>query len=238
MVVFAWLMASQADQSTKADKSTANPQGQLAAPLPNNTCTCTDKDTSKNQTPHWYASPEWWLVIVAIPTLVLIWYQARETARAARAAQMSAEVADKSTDVAQKSLVLLNRAYLAVIEWSIPGPIHEQNEELEIRFCIINPSATAARIEGINILKPEEQWLPMGRMLTPGEKAPFAIKAKNVRSEEKVLVAGRILYTDIFHKLRTRKFAQLCWCRPGYPVFAAPDIVGLNDEEAWDKDDT
>ena len=39
----------------------------------------------------WYARPEWWLVIVAIPTLPLIWYQVRVTARSAKAAQDSAE---------------------------------------------------------------------------------------------------------------------------------------------------
>jgi len=156
----------------------------------------------------------------------------------AEAAKDSADAAKASADIAEKSLILLNRSYLAVTDWSIPAPIHGQNETLEIRFSVFNPSSTAARIEAIEISKPRESTLPVGYMLTPGEKKPFAHVVENVKSEEKVLLAGRIIYTDIFHKLRHRKFAQLCWCRPGYPVFAAPDIAGLNDEEEWDKNDS
>jgi hypothetical protein len=46
-----------------------------------------------NRTPHWYASPEWWLLSVGILTCFVIGWQSVETRRAANAAQVSAEAA-------------------------------------------------------------------------------------------------------------------------------------------------
>jgi hypothetical protein len=83
---FAWFVPCRTDQCAST-YAAADPQGQLAAPLPNNPCACADKSSDPNETTHWYTSPEWWLVIVAAPTLVLVWYQSRETARSARAAE-------------------------------------------------------------------------------------------------------------------------------------------------------
>lgn len=84
---FAWLVPCKTDQCASIYTAAAYPQGQLAAPPPNNPCACANKSGGSNETPHWYTFPEWWLVIVAIPTLVLVWYQSRETARSAKAAE-------------------------------------------------------------------------------------------------------------------------------------------------------
>lgn len=45
------------------------------------------KNSSTNESPHWYASPEWILAIIGILTLFGIWYQAYETKEAAKAAK-------------------------------------------------------------------------------------------------------------------------------------------------------
>jgi hypothetical protein len=42
-------------------------------------------------TPPWYQSAEWWLVIAAIPTLIFVGWQARETARSAETANRNIE---------------------------------------------------------------------------------------------------------------------------------------------------
>jgi hypothetical protein len=58
------------------DKDTAGPNAQPAEP----------------QSPHWYASPEWWLCILGVPTLIFIGWQAKATADSAKVMQRSIEV--------------------------------------------------------------------------------------------------------------------------------------------------
>jgi len=89
--ILAGNLPGQAKQSTKANKTSPNPQGQPSATFIDNTRPNARTDGSQKNHPHWYASPEWWLVIVAVPTLILIWYQARETARAAKVTKIAAE---------------------------------------------------------------------------------------------------------------------------------------------------
>jgi hypothetical protein len=128
-------------------------------------------------------------IIVAICTLLTMREQTSAMKDAVKAAEESAKAAKTSADVAEKGLVLLNRAYLAVSDWSIPGPIHEGNEKLEIRFCVVNPSETAARVEAIEFTLQHRQYTQLvGSMLTPKEKRPFAVQAENVRSGDVVLV--------------------------------------------------
>lgn len=137
---------------------------------------------------------------------------------------------------APKEVILLNRAYLAVETWMIPGPILGQNERIEIQFSVRNPSNTAARIEKIEYtLQGKKSTELIGHMLTPGEKRWFRLLARDVKSKEVLRVEGRITYTDIFHKERHRKFAKTCVLRLGHPYCVDTEGVGLNDEEEWDK---
>ncbi|MGC1160370.1 MAG: hypothetical protein WA891_21440 [Acidobacteriaceae bacterium] len=48
-----------------------------------------NEKASNDQPPHWYTSPEWWLCILGVPTLVFIGAQAKETRKAAEAARDS-----------------------------------------------------------------------------------------------------------------------------------------------------
>ena len=63
---------------------------------------------------HWYASPEWWLCILGVPTLLFIGRQTKATARAARAAEASVNLGE---DTAKRQL----RAYLAVTSGRKPS---------------------------------------------------------------------------------------------------------------------
>ncbi len=69
-------------------------------------------------------APEWALVIVGAVTLLLIYYQARETARAARATEKSAQAALASAAAARRSadaIINSERAWVMVyVEWT-PG---------------------------------------------------------------------------------------------------------------------
>src|SRR5436309_722015 len=73
---------------------------QQPAPAPvtavnNNTC-APNTGSAQNGSPKWYASPEWWLVILGFPTLFFLGWQANETRRAANAARISAEAIERS----------------------------------------------------------------------------------------------------------------------------------------------
>jgi hypothetical protein len=49
--------------------------------------------------PHWYYNPEWWLAIVALPSIGLLWGQWKATANAANAASESASAAKDSAKI-------------------------------------------------------------------------------------------------------------------------------------------
>ena len=66
-----------------------------------------NETATKREPPHWYASPEWWLFILGVPSLFVIAWQARATAAAARATE---ELVESGRDTARRQL----RAYLAV----------------------------------------------------------------------------------------------------------------------------
>jgi hypothetical protein len=55
---------------------------QVSEPSPN-------KKTADAEPPYWYASPEWWLCILGVPTLFFIGLQAKETRKAAEATRDS-----------------------------------------------------------------------------------------------------------------------------------------------------
>lgn len=52
-----------------------------------------DAKAADPQSPHWYASAEWWLFILGVPTLAVLGWQANESRRAANAARDAAIVA-------------------------------------------------------------------------------------------------------------------------------------------------
>lgn len=51
----------------------------------------TKQNCAKNKTPHWYASPEWILAIVAVITLLIVGYQSVQMRKAAEAALLNAK---------------------------------------------------------------------------------------------------------------------------------------------------
>src|SRR6202795_1394646 len=111
LCVTALLLSSQTEHGAETDKNSSDPKGCLTIALVNNSCGDSHTDSAKNNSPHWYATPEWWLVIVAVPSIILIWYQARETARAARATQRSVELQE-----------VLNRQWIVVEKWTARAP--------------------------------------------------------------------------------------------------------------------
>lgn len=142
----------------------------------------------------------------------------------------------------RKEVVLLNRAYLTVGNWTF-GCLDEN--KIAASFRIYNPSHTAARIETIEFKCGETtSKSTCGRLLTPREGyfVPLVVEEIVPIQVKTYLISGRITYTDIFRRERHRRFAQ--YCTYSHPAgqgamasFSDAEGVGWNDEEEWDKQD-
>ena len=85
--IFALSLSSRSDQHTPADKQASKTQGQTTIFVNNE-----DAGAEKNKPPRWYASPEWWVVVLAGLTLSVLWYQAKQMAKATEAMERSSAV--------------------------------------------------------------------------------------------------------------------------------------------------
>lgn len=77
------------------------------------TCSCEQSPTkaanySENHPPRWYASPEWWLCILALPSLYILWCQMDANQKSSVAASDNA-IAAKTSAIAQ---IASQRAWL------------------------------------------------------------------------------------------------------------------------------
>jgi len=109
----------------------------------------------ENPIPHWYVSPEWWLVILGFPTLFFIGYQAKKSAEAATAAKDSAA-----------ALVNSERAWLSV-EIKTPNPPYSPHI-IWIDTPITNYGKTPARVKQILVTKKFVPF-PENSLGRPGE---------------------------------------------------------------------
>lgn len=66
------------------------------------------------ESPHWYASPEWLLVIVGIATCVVIGWQSIATSQAARAAEDSAKAARDAIEANTQQFAAENRPWVFI----------------------------------------------------------------------------------------------------------------------------
>jgi hypothetical protein len=79
--------------STASDERGSNTQGLPLFTSGNNETADEHKKSTQAKSPHWYETPEWWLVIAAIPTLIFVGWQARATSVSAAAAKEAAKAA-------------------------------------------------------------------------------------------------------------------------------------------------
>jgi hypothetical protein len=125
------------DQLSDLPKTNNENQGAPAASFVHNETSSPDKETSKAEPPHWYASPEWWLCILGVPTLIIIGWQANETRKAAGAALLNAQ-----------SVLDSERAWLTaeVLNFEQPQP---KSNMIWIEVAINNRGKTPARVHSI-----------------------------------------------------------------------------------------
>jgi hypothetical protein len=106
----------------------------------------------------WYTTPEWWIAIFAIPTLLAIIYQAREMARATKEMRASTKEVKRQADIlerqtaateaAAKAALLNARAVIAAERpWIVVNPQKTTSDKFV--FHVVNKGRTPARIESV-----------------------------------------------------------------------------------------
>jgi hypothetical protein len=178
--------------------------GSPSATVINNQTCSPNKESGDTQPPHWYASPEWWLCILGLPTLIFIGWQAKATADAAKATQESA----RATAEQSENMMARERAKLSVIfppnDPTEQGMVIEdvdgaQSVPLNLFIDIINDGETKAfnvtasgyiRMEHIEV---GQVWPSHGERL----KIPKVIRRANAKKPVRLSLSQYEFMTDI-----------------------------------------
>ncbi len=133
--------------ATKNERDTAN-NTCSAFTLEDNSKAETKTDTPNARSPRWYASSEWWLVIIAALTGLAIAYQAREMTRATDVMQGQMVEMQKSRELENKTLVLQYRPKIIVRNAKALQFSFELGEpgECKMRFVMVNTGGSPAHI--------------------------------------------------------------------------------------------
>lgn len=160
--------------------------------------------TAKGGYLHWYASSEWWLVIIAFLTGAAIAYQAREMT--------------KATKVMEKQISIPYRAYLVIGEIT-------HSSRVEAQFPIENIGQVAARITSIEIeiivrgtQTGQENYRrtitkAVDQLIVHGKANSFTLLVnlpKEIRDGETFVFSGTIKYRTGFDSTDTLKFVRIC----------------------------
>jgi hypothetical protein len=182
---------------------------------------------AKDGSPHWYTSPEWWLCILGVPTLVFIGLQAKATANATKATEDSAAATLESVRLQQ---ALLRQWVETSDEWEIghtPYKLIGVTEATVIlEFAITNPtnwplnlvkittctgSTGRGRQERPNYeLRPSEVYpMRLECLITGDELGRYRDSSLDVE------VTILVLFRDVLGKRRFQPFYLTCKdCKP------------------------
>ncbi len=197
-----------------------------AAPLPvpyqiNNQWVYTEAQAAGNQSPHWYESPEWVLVIVGCVTFIVIGWQSFETRRSADAAQKATIAAKDGADAA-----LLNARALITSErpWFVAN-VECDDKDLGLwKVRIVNKGRTPGHL---NVMfseytfidipdnlpippkyesfcyAPDTRFFATGESFTDRERIrgfnpDFFIENERKNQTDILVIYGRVTYSDTF----------------------------------------
>jgi hypothetical protein len=187
----------------------------------------------------WYGNPEWWLFIAAIPTFFLVWYQARETARAARATEDNVKL--------QK---------VAMEQWiEVDDPEAQKHilatateSEFPIEFTLRNPTKFPLTLMSVKVWVDRQHtqtvWF-RSLLLSPDEGIPVVVKwhiegvkLANYRSNHLHFeLGGLICFVDAFKQDRQQRFGFTCHCWPSsrgefaLSAFTPPDEEEVKNQQ-------
>lgn len=185
--------------------------------------------TADRETPHWYESPEWVLVIVGIVTAFVIGWQSYETRRAAESSAESGQ-----------AFISAERAWVLVETGTIPDdfqPDPNRVQVFQIWPVVINRGRTAGRVTGGLIKRieiPTDATLPPEPDYTGDMGEINFVLAPNVhvqpmhismdagdfirlrQGQGKLYIYGFITYSDIGEQTRETRFCFVYFVPSGF----------------------
>jgi hypothetical protein len=228
------IAAQPNNSSPKAEnKSIANAK---SSPVFNdNQESATNAEKASDDPPNWCAAlkrPEWWLVIIAAFTGMVIAWQAMEMAKATKAMEASTEATEKSVTLLDKQSILMinaQRAWIMVdIEWQQGAHIHEssvdgvENTGISVIFLCRNEGQSFGQIteqgyvlkivdlplpkepdfSNIEILRYSTEHIAAN---TPGEPYHIGDICNGRRQLNNMMVLyGRVKYRSVYGEHETR----------------------------------
>jgi len=171
------------------------------------------------------------LVLIGAGTLVAIWYQARETARAADAALGSIKLQETAM-----------RQWVDLLNWSLDYHIDPDTEKksLNIQVYVKNPTKIPLTLIGFRMSLDKQEFDGAHKnTLAPNASIPILITisldAEQVRKYLEpglmFLVDGLILYEDALHKFIAQSFSGYLWCHKTGATFNPKMALGIPRQE-------
>jgi hypothetical protein len=202
----------EAYPSATAKEYAVNAQGQSSFSPSNDNASNDHAEGAQNDRPHWYETAEWWLVIAAIPTLIFVGWQSRETARSAKASNRNVEaVMDE------------RRARIEIIAGNVAL---NTNNPIGIGVSLKNGGPTMAFIKGgrVRLLRTDQEITPdyavgvdipftgtvSGGIQTPTQMAVFLEPTQTLTVNDVVEINGQqrfihfygfVRYQDIYKRI-------------------------------------
>lgn len=243
------LVAGEPNQSSQKANKQANPVGPPTPPtvVNNNYESPAESAKANDNSPHWYTPlerSEWWLVVAAFLTLAVIWYQAKEMARATNEMRESTKTVKQQVDIlerqtkateeaaraTQRSVELqeaLNQQWLEVSGWRREGfGSRETNPpSFTIAVDVTNPTTAKLTVKSISIRIVGEPVMDyeVGNVLAPGGEPikvtySYSVKPEWLASYNKyalpLVVDGSIVFIDCFEKEQIQEFRRACFLGP------------------------
>ena len=104
LITLAFGLSSEPNMRAKVAENKGDQHGGASAiTLINDNVSSPDTNHAQDRLPRWYASPEWWLVILGFPTLAFIGWQALQTKHAAEQTAIAARATERSAAATENS---------------------------------------------------------------------------------------------------------------------------------------
>lgn len=184
----------------------------------------TAETTTKNEPPHWYKSPEWWLVILGFPTLAVLMWQAivmNAATKAARDSANAALVSAKAFTDAERAWIITEIAWQAgphILEGDGTegkstgvfvtytchnlGKSFAQVTEKGYVFKIVNSLSPEPDFSEMDVFHYAAEYVKSGESTVPYKLTPICKGHR--RPDSLMVIYGKVKYRDVFGEHETR----------------------------------
>jgi hypothetical protein len=144
--------AGKKNDGANLTQSNSNNEPSPSVSFVNNETAYPNKEPTQTESPHWYASPEWWLFILGIPSLFVVGKQA---VLLSEHAEHLKELAGAAADNAKAAKLSAQAVVNAERAWLVIGFVKTNNTDTgalsEFGFTCRNPGKTPATVKRIDM---------------------------------------------------------------------------------------